>query len=231
MWGLPRRGHFAVFGGRRHAPLPVLVEDQHGWAPLEARISPLARPIPVARFAERNVAIRVVFAQRMFLTSGYVLRPVASVCFLVVKKAADTELFRCRSVPAGPVARTRRLVPEDAVQPVAVLRALRRIFFFPASAVGDMRVVTYADETVSPGHLIIQPIGAALKESLAFVTLVVKITVGFVGYSPCSRLASLRSRGVTRSPWRIALKAVGMEGGLPLSEGGSAGLSLHWLAF
>ena len=63
----------------------------------------------------------------MFLTSGYILRPVASVCFLVVEKAADTELFRGRSVPAGPVPRARRLMTEDSVQPVAVLRALRRI--------------------------------------------------------------------------------------------------------
>lgn len=140
---------------------------------MKARISSLTRPVPVARFAEWDVTVRIIFAQRMFLTSGYVLRPVASVCFLVVEKAADTELFRGRSVPAGPVPRARRLVTEDSVQPVAVLRALRRISFFSAPAVGDMRVVTYADEPMSSGHLIIQPIGAALKESLAFIALIV----------------------------------------------------------
>ena len=63
----------------------------------------------------------------MFLTSGYVLRPVAGVGFLVVEKSSDTELFRGGAVPAGPVPGARGLVPKDTVQPVAVFSTLGRI--------------------------------------------------------------------------------------------------------
>ena len=64
----------------------------------------------------------------MFLASGNVLWPVAGVCLLVVEEAADAELLSGRPVPAGPVAGARGLVSKDAVQPVAVLGALRRIW-------------------------------------------------------------------------------------------------------
>ena len=64
----------------------------------------------------------------MFLASGYILGPVAGVSLLVVEEAADAELLGCGPVPAGPVAGARGLVAEDAVQPVAVLGALRRIW-------------------------------------------------------------------------------------------------------
>ena len=64
----------------------------------------------------------------MFLASGDVLWPVAGVCLLVVEEAADAELLGGRPVPAGPVAGARGLVAEDAVQPVAVLRALGRVW-------------------------------------------------------------------------------------------------------
>ena len=64
----------------------------------------------------------------MFLASGDVLWPVAGVCLLVVKEAADAELLGGGPVPAGPVAGARGLVAEDAVQPVAVLRALGRVW-------------------------------------------------------------------------------------------------------
>ena len=63
----------------------------------------------------------------MLLAAGHVLGPVAGVGLLVVEEATDAKLLRGRPVPAGPVAGARRLVPEDAVQPVAVLGALRRI--------------------------------------------------------------------------------------------------------
>ena len=46
-----RGGNFTVLSGRGDAPLPVLVEDQHGGATLETRISSLARPVPVAGLA------------------------------------------------------------------------------------------------------------------------------------------------------------------------------------
>ena len=63
----------------------------------------------------------------VLLAAGHVLWPVAGVGLLVVEQAADTELFRSRPVPAGPVAGAGRLVTEDPVQPVTVLRALGRI--------------------------------------------------------------------------------------------------------
>lgn len=64
----------------------------------------------------------------MLLTAVHILRPVAGVCVLVVEQAADTQLLGGGPVPAGPVARARGLVPEDAVQPVAMLRADWRIW-------------------------------------------------------------------------------------------------------
>ena len=64
----------------------------------------------------------------MFLASGDVLWPVAGVCLLVVEEAADAELLGRGPVPAGPVAGAGGLVAEDAVQPVAVLRALGRVW-------------------------------------------------------------------------------------------------------
>ena len=64
----------------------------------------------------------------MFLASGDVLWPVAGVCLLVVEEAADAELLGGGAVPASPVAGAGRLVTEDTVQPVAVLRALGRIW-------------------------------------------------------------------------------------------------------
>ena len=73
----------------------------------------------------------------MLLAAGHVLGPVAGVGLLVVEEAADAKLLRGRPVPAGPVAGARRLMPEDAVQPVAVLSALRRIY------TEELRVIFY----------------------------------------------------------------------------------------
>jgi len=140
-----RRGfgcwHFTVFSGRSDAAPPVLVEHEHGGASLEPGVASLARPVSVTRFAQRDISISVVLAQRMFLASGHVLGPVAGVSLLVVEEAADAELLSGRPVPAGPVPGAGRLVPEDAVQPVAVLRAL--------GGIGEILVFTYV--RVSPG--------------------------------------------------------------------------------
>lgn len=185
---------------------------------MEARISSLARPVTVARLAERDVAVCVVLAQRMFLTSCYVLRPVTSVRFLVVEKAADTELFRGRSVPAGPVTGAGCLVSENAVQPVAVLRALGWIFFFSFPAVCVMRIVANSDEPVPSGHLVVQTVRAALKESLSFVAFIVKITLAFMSHSSGSVLAALRTSWVSCTPGWISQQTVGVEGLLPRPE-------------
>ena len=49
--------------GRGNATLPLFVKDQHGGAPLEAGVAALARPVPVARLAQGNFAVRVVFTK------------------------------------------------------------------------------------------------------------------------------------------------------------------------
>ena len=56
-------GDLAVLGGRGHAAPPVLVEHEHGGAALQPRVAALARPVPVARLAQRHVAVSVVLAQ------------------------------------------------------------------------------------------------------------------------------------------------------------------------
>lgn len=63
----------------------------------------------------------------MFLTPLHVVRPVAGVGVLIVQQTADTKLLRGRAVPARPVARTRRFVTKDAVQPVTVFGRYRSI--------------------------------------------------------------------------------------------------------
>lgn len=65
----------------------------------------------------------------MFLAAIDILGPVARVGVLIVEQATDTELLCCRPVPARPVARARGLVPEDAVQPIAVLGTDRWVWW------------------------------------------------------------------------------------------------------
>ena len=92
----------------------------------------------------------------VFLAAAHVLGPVAGVGLLVVQEPANAELLSCcawreqcenvqhlgakmppgwlyrllgiLTVPAGPVARAGSLVAKDAVEPVAVLSALWRIW-------------------------------------------------------------------------------------------------------
>ena len=64
----------------------------------------------------------------MFLAAGHVLGPVTGVGLLVVEEASDAELLSGCPVPASPVTGARGLVTKDAVQPVAVLSALGRIW-------------------------------------------------------------------------------------------------------
>ena len=55
--------NFTVFSWWSHAPSPVLIEDQHGGAPLEPGVASLAGPVPVTRLPEGNVPIGIIFAQ------------------------------------------------------------------------------------------------------------------------------------------------------------------------
>jgi len=121
-------GHLAVLGGGSHAAPAVLVEHKHGGTALQTGVSTLASPVSVAGLAEGHISVCVILAQRMLLASGNILGPVTGVGLLVVKEAADAELLRRCAIPAGPVARAGSLVAKDAVEPVAVLSALWRIW-------------------------------------------------------------------------------------------------------
>jgi len=56
----------------------------------------------------------------VFLTPLHVVRPVTRVGILIVQQSSDTQLLRGRAVPTCPVARARRFMTKDPVQPVAV---------------------------------------------------------------------------------------------------------------
>jgi len=142
--------NFTVFSGRSDTPSPVLIKDQHGGAPLEPGVAALASPVPVAGLPQGNVTVGIIFAQRMFLAAGNILRPVTGVSLLVVEQSTDTELLSGGPVPAGPVAGAGGLVAEYSVQPVAVLRALR----------GIGKILVFTNICVSPG--IVTPVSNAL---------------------------------------------------------------------
>jgi len=142
--------NFTVFSWRGHAASPVLIEDQHGGASLEPGVASLAGPVPVTRLPEGNVTVGIIFAERMFLAAGNILRPVAGVSLLVVEQSTNTELLGGGSVPAGPVASAGGLVAEYSVQPVTVLRALG----------GIGKILVFTNIGVSPG--IVTPVCNAL---------------------------------------------------------------------
>ena len=124
IWAWCRGGrNVAVFSGGHDAPEALSVENKHGRTSLESWVSSLALPVSVAGFAERNVAVGIFDAERMFLATVDVVGPVAGVGVFVVEETTNAELLRGSSVPAGPVPRAGRLVAEDAVEPVTVLCA------------------------------------------------------------------------------------------------------------
>lgn len=59
-----RRRNVAVLGRRHYAAQRAPIEHQHGRAALQSRIAALALPVPVARLAQRHVAVGVLIAQR-----------------------------------------------------------------------------------------------------------------------------------------------------------------------
>jgi len=142
--------NFTVFSWRSDAASPVLIKDQHGGAPLQPGVASLAGPVPVTGLSKGNVTVGIIFAQRMFLAAGNILRPVTGVSLLVVEQSTNAELLRGGSVPAGPVAGTGGLVSEYPVQPVTVLRALG----------GIGKILVFTNIGVSPG--IVTPVSNAL---------------------------------------------------------------------
>jgi len=112
------------------------------------------------------------------LAASNVLGPVAGVRLFVVEQAADAELFCGGAVPAGPVARARRLVAEDAVQPVTVLRALWRVsqvFVVTNVFVSPGIVATVGDALVFPDPN--QPVRTIIELGLAKLALPVPVAV------------------------------------------------------
>lgn len=83
----------------------------------------MARPVPIARLAQGNFAVGVVFTKGVLLASSYILRPVTCVCLFIVKESTNTELLGGGSIPASPVAGAGCLVTEDAIEPVTVISA------------------------------------------------------------------------------------------------------------
>lgn len=57
----------------------------------------------------------------MFLAPFDILGPVAAMRILIVQQSTDAQLLCGRSIPARPVPRAARLMPEYSVQPIAVL--------------------------------------------------------------------------------------------------------------
>lgn len=57
------RWNITVLGWRHNASQRASIEHQHGWTSLQTWIAALALPIPIAWFAEANIAIGIVIAQ------------------------------------------------------------------------------------------------------------------------------------------------------------------------
>jgi hypothetical protein len=147
----------------------------------------------------------------MLLAARHILGPVAGVGLLVVKEPADAELLGCCAVPAGPVARAGSLVAKDAVEPVAVLSALWRIHFWPRLAVDIVGVVALADKPKPSISSKYKTVGAALKEALTLVAVVVEVTSRLVADGLCPRLAGFLANKTSGSPgsWSVAIVGIG----------------------
>jgi len=211
--------NFTVFSGRSDTPSPVLIKDQHGGAPLESRVAALASPVPVAGLPQGNVTVGIIFAQRMFLAAGNILRPVTGVSLLVVEQSTDTELLSSGPVPAGPVAGAGGLVAEYSVQPVAVLRALGGISSFSLIAVDVVRIVARTQQTEGSSSVIHETVGTGLDEALVAIALVVQVTLALVGsglHSGPAALSSNRAQAAIPRSSEIAFEIVGV--GVPLGQ-------------
>jgi hypothetical protein len=64
----------------------------------------------------------------VLLASLDIVWPVARVSLFAVEETANAQLFSGSSIPARPIAGARSLMPENAIEPVAVLRGNRRIW-------------------------------------------------------------------------------------------------------
>lgn len=191
--------NFTVFSWRSDAASPVLIKDQHGGAPLQPGVASLAGPVPVTGLSKGNVTVGIIFAQRMFLAAGNILRPVTGVSLLVVEQSTNAELLRGGSVPAGPVAGAGGLVPEYSVQPVTVLRALGGISSFSLIAVDVVRIVAGTQKAEGSSSIVHEAVGTLLDEALVSVAFVVEVTLALVCCSLHPRPAAISSSGAQSS--------------------------------
>jgi len=133
---------------------------------LKTRIATLACPIPVAGFAKGHIAIGIILAERVFLATSYILRPVTCMCFLIVQKASNAELLSGSAIPAGPVPGARCLMTKDTIEPVAVISADRWIMAFSVDAVDAVWVVTNIDEARTAIACVDEAIGAGSQNGI-----------------------------------------------------------------
>lgn len=100
---------------------------------------------------------------------------------LIVQKSSYTELFSSCTIPAGPVSGTAGLMTKYAVQPIAMLRTLRRISLRSAIAVNIVGIVTPANQTKSSISVVYKSVGTRLQESLALIAVIVQVAGRLVG--------------------------------------------------
>jgi hypothetical protein len=75
------------------------------------------------KLGKMSEAYEISIVERTVLLATFdVLGPVTGSCAFIVKESADAELLSGSPIPAGPISCAAGFMPEDAVQPVAVLR-------------------------------------------------------------------------------------------------------------
>lgn len=100
---------------------------------------------------------------------------------------------------------------KDAVEPVAVLSALWRIHFWPPLAVDIVGVVALADKSKPSIASKYEAVGAALKEALTLIAVVVEVTSRLVPNRLCPRLAGFLANKTSGCPvpWSVAIVGIG----------------------
>lgn len=189
----------AVLGRWDDATEHPPVEDQRGRASLEAGVTSLTGPVAVARFTQRDVAVGVVLAERMFLAAADVFGPIAGVLLFAVQESSGTELLGGGAVPARPVADARLFVTEDSVLVVAWAHRDRRIgkcFVFAGTASpGIVAVLRQSESFAGEG----QTVGAIDLLGLVIDTDPVTIAVSHIANHFRLDTARIRLGGLCHS--------------------------------
>jgi len=192
LWRWWRRS-LAILSWWVDATKSSFIEDQSGRASLKTWVTTLAGPVTVARLAKRNIAVRILLAQRMFLASFDGFGPIASVFLFIVEQTTNTKLFNGRAVPASPITDTAGFVSENTVLPVTRSVADRRIgkLFVIARFADSPRVIAVLKESTTASSKN-KTIGAIELLCTAIHALPVAIAVGHIGHDFTLGLASVR---------------------------------------